>query len=171
MWIDSPSLNAMFRPPMRTVWSRVDIRCISMRLSPSFHMASCRKALRSKSAPASRFSRRSKIEIEGSGHAGSIIVGRKQQLSDFSAGPHRAGTTTSAPSDIRAEARNAVAAAGSRLPIVEPGKNPMRGEPSGGSCSGCMKSATTGTTVRLGCVCAKRDCMARRAGAATSIDT
>ena len=56
------------------------------------------------------------------------------------------------PSMRPAWRRNAQASCGSKLPMVDPGKNPTRGMPAiaAGSSNGSVKSASTGSTRKPG---------------------
>ena len=56
------------------------------------------------------------------------------------------------PSMRPAWRKNEQAWCGSKLPMVDPGKNPICGCPAtaGGKANGCVKSASTGSTARRG---------------------
>lgn len=58
-----PAAKEIARPAIRTSCPRRLSRCMSTRLAGAFHAVRWRKAARSKSAPASRFSRASRLSL------------------------------------------------------------------------------------------------------------
>ena len=102
----------------------------------------------SKFAPASRFSRRSRLRLNAAVTPADHCRPVTECAGSF-AGRRRAGTRHRCQA-TRGGSEEAYC--GGRVEIADggPGKKPRRCAPNGGSCRGWMKSATTGSTVSTG---------------------